>query len=229
MVQSTNAIEKYINHCRYEKNLNKLTLKAYRLDLDQFTRSMGSEKNITDFSRTEIQTYVKKLYSCQLKESSIKRKVVSLKAFYKFLEMEESISKSPFDKLNIRIRIPKRIPRYLSLNEVRLILQTANKHATQSFSTMQILEPTNSTFNAFQRLIIVELLFSTGLRVSELCSLNSSDVDVEKQTVQVFGKGSKERSVVITNPDLLRMLSLFLRSRSTMKIQGGTLLVNRRG
>lgn len=180
-----------------------------------------------------IRKYIRHLFDSRLKETSVRRKIASLKAFLRFLEYRNDIPVSPFRKLNVHIRVPKRIPRYLSLDEVRTLLVTAKRNvsASQEMDGNRANTKRSSvqSFMALQRMVIIEVLFSTGVRVSELCSLNFEDVDLNEKTIRIFGKGSRERSVVFTHPALSDLLSRHLEVRKRQQTHNEALLVNRIG
>ncbi len=228
----TIALDEYFRHCQYDKNLNKLTLKAYKQDLTQFNNLIGTPTTITDLTKENIRNYIKALFDQKLKESSIKRKVASLKAFLRFLEYEDQILVSPFRKLNIQIRIPKRVPRFLSLNDVQVLFYSVKNELALIHPLRNNVEQDGQAgftkyYYSLQKLVILEILFVSGVRVSELCNLNIEDIDLNKKVIKVSGKGSKERSVVITHVETIKTLSEFITLRRAIQVDSGALLINR--
>ncbi len=212
----------YLAYCRYEKNLNRLSIKAYRQDLGQFTSFVGKDCQTNQVSKDSVRDYIRDLFHRELKHTSIRRKVASLKAFFKYLEFEDQIQVSPFRKMNVRIKIPETVPRYLSLPEVKSLFLVGEQSSTDKrvFSRLR-------TFCGAQQHVIIELLFSTGIRVSELCNLDINDVSVSKQSLMVSGKGSRERIVQITNHISLTRISDFLMLRTGLQAHTDALLLNR--
>ncbi|MBI5021125.1 MAG: tyrosine-type recombinase/integrase [Ignavibacteriales bacterium] len=231
MCELTETIDQYIRYCRYDKNLSRLTIKAYQQDLKQFTHIIGKNSSLKKINKENIRNYIQELYALHLKETSIKRKVAALKAFLRYLEYEDKISVSPFRKLNIRIRVPKKIPRYLSMNDIRLLYSQVRNTLSNVKVEPSISNPDRksikSLFAIQTELIILEILFTTGIRVSELCNLNIDDVDLNKRNIRVLGKGSRERDIAITNDETILVIERYIRLRKRLANGSSPLLLNR--
>jgi integrase/recombinase XerD len=230
MQQILELLKTYFNYCRYEKNLSHLTIKAYKQDLQQFIDFIGENQSIDYITKEVIKDYVRKMFERKFKETTIKRKIVSIKAFMRYLEYEDCIQVSPFRKLNIQIRAPKRIPKYLSMHDAKSLFSCVKKDLNNLSPTESKSSTTQSPRNHFtslQKVVIIELLFSTGIRVSELCNLNIEDIDLFKNIIKVGGKGSKDRSIVLTHPNLLETLSQFIQIRKVTDNPTSALLINR--
>jgi len=202
------SIDDFLAYCKFERGLTKLSLKAYRLDLDQFHKVFREVSTVPDITKDIVKQYVQYLFDAGLKETSIKRKLACLKSFLRYLEYEDQIIVSPFRKLNITIRVPRNIPRYLRMDEVQGLFSVVNKvhdkRKNVSITSIELL----------QRTIIIEILFSTGIRVSELCSLDLDDIDIARGTIRVHGKGARERSVFITHPHTIGLLREYVERRA---------------
>ncbi|MCG8374796.1 MAG: tyrosine-type recombinase/integrase [Balneolales bacterium] len=202
-------ITEFLTHCEFEKNLNPKTLKAYKIDLTQFSafikRHIESNINIGDISKEEIKSYLiylNKKYAIK----SVKRKLATTKAFFNYLEFEDKIQVNPFRKVRVRLKEPFRLPTVLDISEIRMLFRIVykkknslrNKH---SFKYKTILRD----------IAILELLFGTGMRVSELCNLKSDHVNLEERTgfVKIRGKGNKDRIIQLCNPELLQSLHAY--------------------
>lgn len=234
MKELSAALNEYLTFCQYEKNLGGLTIKAYRQDLAQFMSLMKDIQFVGEVNKELIRNYVRTLFDSKLKETSIRRKIASLKAFLRYLEFEDDIPVSPFRKLNVQIKVPKRVPRYLGLNDVRVLISSTRSdfdriaRGTNSCASNNTASNSNP-FSAPQDIVILELLFSTGIRVSELCNLRTDDVDTFKRSIRVVGKGSRERTVPITHQEVIDLLTRFLAERSRRNVQHQYLLTNRLG
>ena len=129
LVQSTRD---YFSHCEVEKGLSKLTIKAYRQDLSQFMKFVGCEALITQVDKYLIRKFIEDLIANHLKESTIIRKLASIKAYFSYLEYEEMITVSPVHKLGIRFRPKVQIPEIMNLREIDKILSLPRKKLGES-------------------------------------------------------------------------------------------------
>lgn len=208
----------YLNYCSYQKNLNPKTIKAYVIDLNQFINFM--EENSFEVSRANISVYIIHLHKLH-KPKSIKRKIACLKAFFSYLEYEEILDNNPFKKINVKFQEPYLLPRTIPINILQGILSCAYQEASS-------LDLTQYKLNAILRdIAVLELLFATGLRVSELCSLKKNDIDLINQTLRVTGKGARERIVQIVNADVLEALTAYYQHFLDTIQQSGFFFVNR--
>jgi integrase/recombinase XerD len=198
-------ISDYLEYCQYQKNLNCKTLKAYTIDLNQFSEFMDS--NCNELNRASLSNYIILLHK-SYKPKSIKRKIASIKAFCSYLDYEEIIEKNPFAKIKVKFQEPFLLPKTIPISIIQSLL-------TSAYRLLKEGETSKYQHNAVLRdIVVLELLFATGIRVSELCSLTNKDVDLVEGTVKIYGKGSKERIVQIGNPSVLSALKNY---RDTFK------------
>jgi integrase/recombinase XerD len=197
------AIEQFLFHCRYEKNLSPKTLKAYSIDLRQVVDFLTANLPATHLEAIDkgaLRLYIKTLFT-GLAEKSVKRKVASLKALFHFLEREDLIALNPFRKMDVRIKETKRLPRGLSLPDLRRLFQ----HIYQAKSTNA-----GSAAPHYRALVrdiaVLETLFATGARVAEVCSLRLEDVDLTQGRIRILGKGARERLLQLPDKDTLAAL-----------------------
>ena len=192
--------EQYLNFCKYQKKLSEKTLKAYRIDLSQFLDFISNTNG--NLNRIYLSTYITDLHKLY-KPKSVKRKIACLKAFCNYLAYEEIIEKNPFDKINVKFQEPFLLPKTISLDNIQKILLTV-------YDELKSKELSNFKHNTLLRdVTVLELLFATGMRVSELCCLNIDDVNLEQGTVKIFGKGSKERMIQIENAEVIEALKRY--------------------
>lgn len=194
-------ISSYLYVCRHQKNLDEKTVKAYRIDLRQFSEFLAEQQ--LEISKESVSAYIVDM-NRQFKPRSVKRKIASMKAFLNYLEDEELIENNPFNKLRISLREPALLPRTIPLRTIEQLLSEAH-HIASDGPTPYIKK------YALRDTAVMELLFATGLRVSELCHLNVADLDLVEGTVKIYGKGAKERIVQIGTPDVLVLLSKYHR------------------
>ncbi len=193
------AIENFIRHCRFERGLSPLTLNAYKIDLEQFQQAHTGEIRVADIDKVVIRAYLQKLTE-KYKPRSTKRKFATLNSFFTFLEQEEYIDLSPFRKLRFRHERAKTLPRTISLSAV-----------TQLFECMyaqkkQFCGASREYMEIVRDIAVLELLFSTGVRVSEACRLRVRDVDLTHRHIIVMGKGKRERVIPLCDNATLQAL-----------------------
>lgn len=206
--------DKYLIACKSLKGLSDLTLKAYKIDLKQFCIFMNGRDC---FDKNELNSYINILHS-RYKPKSAKRKIACVKAFYRYMEIEDIIDFNPFHKIILKYKEPIKLPRTIPLNCIQDMLAYAYKQYSVSLTAFQK-EVT------LRNIVVLELLFSTGMRVSEISNLKISAINLGDNTIRIFGKGSKERIMCISN-DLSKMVSNYLSVRS---YNLNYLLVNRLG
>lgn len=213
-------IRNYLIHCKYEKNLNPKTQKAYEIDLHQYAQFAKVKGNA--FCKECLQQYIIYLQN-NYKVRSVKRKIASLKAFFNYLEYEEILETNPFSKMRIKLHEPFLLPRTIPLTVIGSLLHCAyqKKSADIGRSTQYRSD--------LRDIAVLELLFATGMRVSELCSLKPEFVDLTDGTVKIYGKGSKERIIHIGNENVLSAVNAYYNVFSDTINAAGWFFVNRLG
>lgn len=191
-------IEEYIAFGQYQKRLDHKTLNAYKTDLKQFFEQFHSTC-IGDVTPDILEKFISQLHQ-NYKPKTAKRKIASLKAFFHYLEYRELVDRNPFNKLQIKFREPMILPKTIPLRTVETFLATIYHQRNCAKTTYQ-------RRNALRDIAVIELLFSTGMRISELCSLKISDVNLQDGTILIYGKGSKERCMQIGNENILSILT----------------------
>lgn len=220
MINLSETINQYLEFCKYMKGLSSKSIKAYSTDLKQFAEWC---KNDFDWcSKQIIEEYLMLLYK-NFKPKSAKRKIASLKAFFHYLELEEKISSSPFHKIKFKRREPLVLPKSIPIDTLSKILNTAYHTASNS---------QNSEYqkrNAIRDIAVMELLFASGIRIGELCSLHKEDVDLKNKIIKVNGKGSKERYIQITNKSVQSALKNYQKLFSEEIRKSSFYFINNRG
>ncbi len=190
-------IKNYLQYCQCQKRLDSKTLKAYRIDLRQFA-SYVSDIDVRDIATVTLENYIAKLNQ-DYKPKTVKRKLASVKAFFHYLEYKDIIDRNPFSRMHLKLREPQILPKTIPLHTVETLLSAIYKQRTDASTAYQ-------RKNALRDAALIELLFATGIRISELCSLKAEDVNLYDRSVLIYGKGSKERKVQIGNEDVARIL-----------------------
>ena len=190
-------INNYLKHCEFQKRLDSKTLKAYRTDLIQF-KEQTLTNNIYDITIDALEKFIASLHQ-KYTPKTVKRKIASLKAFFHYLEYKDIITINPFYKIQVKFREPVILPKTIPLNTIETLLSTIYCYQKNAKTIYQ-------QKNAIRDVAILELLFATGIRISELCSLHPQDVNLYTKTILIYGKGSKERLLHIGNDDVLQAL-----------------------
>jgi integrase/recombinase XerD len=212
-------IENYIACCRNQKKLSEKTIKAYGIDLKQFMEFCADEPE--PLTKRCISLYIQALHH-KYKPKTVKRKIACVRAFVNFLEFDEQIETNPINKIRTEFREPVALPKSLPLKTVGRLLQTAHGLLEQGMSDYQ-------HGMALRNAAVLELLFATGLRVSELCSVRPAEIDLKNGFVKVQGKGARERIVFIGNLETLSLLRKYRATFSNQIAQAGYFFINRLG
>ena len=193
-------IKNYLIFCKLQKCLDSKTIKSYKIDLTQFSQIIH-EEYVSNISIDTLETFIGFLHQTY-KPKTVKRKIATIKAFFHYLEYKNILSVNPFDKIQIKFREPVILPKTIPLNIIEQFLKTLYIQHTRAKSEYQ-------KYKTLQNIAIIELLFSTGIRISELCSLKNCDVNLSNNTILIFGKGSKERILQIGNEEVVNILQKY--------------------
>ena len=191
---TSQLISDYINYLEIERGLSKNTILSYESDLVQFFDYI--EKTPDEVIRKDFSQYVKYLARKELTPSTITRKIASIKGFFRFLCHKRYIQENPSSSINSP-KLPKRLPKVLSISEIDTILK--------------------EKLSPFEH-AVVELLYSAGIRVSELVNLDIKNTDLKTKMIRVFGKGSKERLVPI-NSTCVKVIEKYLKERKFLELK----------
>jgi integrase/recombinase XerC len=196
------VIEQFVNYLRYERNASPYTLQKYRCDVEQLRAFLTppGEKTLalSEIDHQVIREFVSSLYDRKLEKSSVARKLAALRTFFKYCVRERITQKNPA-KLVSTPKLPKRVPRVLSADEMSVFLDKIADGVTVGKKNSK--RRRTAKTNLGEQLIlkrdraILELLYASGLRVSELVGLDLGNVDRAGQMLRVLGKGRKERVV----------------------------------
>jgi len=174
-------IEKFIQFLKIQKNISENTALAYRRDIEQFSRFLQIKNlNIKNVDKFTVRDYLANVLQPVEKKSSIIRKIAALRGFFNFLVKCKVLIISPMDFV-LTPKAEKHLPNFLTVGEINLILSSTD----------------TSKISGLRDRAILELLYSSGLRISELTTLSKTDVDYFSGTVKVMGKGGKQRLVPV--------------------------------
>ena len=173
-------LRSFFNFLIIEKGLSKNTVKAYETDIKGFIKwiNKNNKQSLLNIKESSVNQYISYLFSLKLKSSSVNRKISSLKSFYLYLLKKKLIRHSPFSEV-ISPKQEKYLPASMSESEVEKLLNSpdASKEIEQRDKAM------------------IEMLYATGMRISELVNLKITDIDMNRSVIKVMGKGSKERLI----------------------------------
>lgn len=213
-------IGNYLEYCRTQKRLDKKTVKAYRTDLRQFAEQISAPE-IGELTAAVLEVYVRGLHQ-QYTPKTAKRKIASLKAFFHYLEYKEIIYYNPFSKLQIKFREPVILPKTIPLHTIETLLNTIYAQYGNARSPYR-------KRSTLRDIAVIELLFATGIRISELCTIRCQNIDLQDHVIVINGKGSKERLIHICSSSVIAALNKY-RNEYYSEIQScGYFFVNRIG
>lgn len=175
-------VDTFLKYLQYEKRVSKHTLTAYQSDLDQFQAFI--QEVFPDHSPETadygiVRSWIIQLVDSGIKAASVNRKIASLKTFYKFLMRQEVIKKNPMTKIRV-LKTQKRLPAFVKESEMINLLDAVEFE---------------DTLDGWRDRLILELFYSTGIRLSELITLKEVQVDTTNHTIKVLGKRNKERLI----------------------------------
>jgi len=172
-------VDKFLFFLKVELNYSELTIKSYQLDLTDFFEYIESKKiNYLTITNHDVRGYLKYLDSCNLKNSTISRRISTLRTFYNYLVDENIVENNVFHNVK-NPKLEKKLPNYLNYNEMEELLESIDI----------------STTEGLEKRLLIEMFYSTGCRVSEMINVKISDIDFTNKTIRIMGKGSKERIV----------------------------------
>lgn len=172
----------FLKYLRYERNMSPETIRAYEKDLQQFLRFFakkeGAEINPTQLTPEQVRDYLGYLKEKNYQKTTVVRKLATIRSFYKCMLRKGYVSTNPLVEIPTP-KVEKKVPHFLSTEEVETLLNA----------------PQGNSFQAVRDRAILETLYSTGLRVSELTALNVSDIDLNSEVLTARGKGNRDRVV----------------------------------
>ncbi len=210
------VFNKYINYLEAERNASPYTVRNYTTDLLGFFQFLRDKEvdSLKEVDRHTLRDYLSQLMEKGFVKASIARKLSAIRSFYRYLLREEIISTSPVATTSSP-KLDKRLPSFLTIEEINRLLEA----------------PDLSTPQGLRDRALLELLYASGLRVSELVSLNLERVNLDTNEIRVWGKGSKERMVLMGEPAARALTAYLNQSRPELlgKKGNNALLLNRYG
>lgn len=204
-----NYIDKFIRYLEIERDVSSHTLRAYRKDLEKFFEHIKAEPDSIDMM--DVRGFIAEQIKEGLNKTTVSRRLACIRSFFKFLYKEGYVRTNPA-KLVSNLKVPKLLPRFLSVDDV--------------FSLVE--KPEGIGFIPVRDKAILELLYSSGLRVSELSGLNIDDLNIKEYMIKVRGKGKKER-IVPVGSKAIDAIKSYMVERVLLKSKDLALFLNRLG
>ena len=210
-------LDEFIQKIRTTKNLSEKTIKAYRSDLKGFFAEIG---NVGAVTLSEIFNYIDGLKAQGLKDTSIKRKLISIKQFLDYLCKTKHLTENPMREISFPFKKERRLPKTLEVKEVRALINCLKTRKTEATTPFALFQTTRD-------LCLIDLMLSTGIRVGEAVALTLDDIVHSEHTILIHGKGRKQRLLYISCQDTWNNLKDWLRLRKERGINCASLFVNR--
>jgi len=209
-------IERFINFIQYEKRYSNHTLIAYRHEIQRFVTYLAlHDIDIGDVTHREARTYLAALLEEGQSPVSINRSLSALRTYYKFLMREGNVSQNPFSLVKA-LKTPKKLPVVVDKDKLSSLLDKDGVFP--------------DTFEGIRDKTVLELLFGTGIRLSELLQIHDEHIDFYNRNILIFGKRNKERLVPL-NQTLMRQLQLYINEKKTQRFDNNStcLIVTKEG
>jgi integrase/recombinase XerD len=212
------ACELFLSHCRSATNLSEHTLRAYAGDLKHAQGHIGRHRMLGRIDKECLRKYIGKMRNeLALSESTIKRRIACMKLLFGWARQEAILKTNPFDTLNEKIRLPRRLPRSIDSVDCRdlkkAVIDAANGGRLDDHCSR----------------VAVSLLIETGIRVGELSKIKVEDVSIADRSIRIHGKGNRQRLVYLLSRDALDAVSKLLRMRERSGVRDSNLMVRENG
>lgn len=201
-MEGKEIIYEFLDYISYEKKYSDYTEKNYELDLFKYFEYLDKNNlNYLTVKYKDVSNFTLFLAKQNYKSTTINRIDSSIRSFYNYLELEEKINGNPF-KAASNLKVPKRLPNYFKYDEYLTMISVIDKDGYE-----------------YRNRLILEMLFATGLRVSELSNIKIKDIDFSEREIKIMGKGSKER-FVFYNKECATVLDSYLKECRSKLLNG---------
>jgi len=203
--------EGFYAYLQYEKRYSLNTIEAYKNDISQFSAFLlneypDSNPDLTDVHHKQIRAWIVSLMNDKITAKSVNRKISSLKTYFKYLLRTESITKNPMLKV-VAPKTPKNLPLFVEKGNMENVFENIDSIYSENTELERFIK--------IRDLLIIELLYSTGMRRTELLGLSDNSFDHSQRNVKVLGKGNKERIIPVSK-DLIELIDTYLTSRNKL-------------
>lgn len=218
MTTLSHACDQFLIHCQSVISLSRHTLRAYASDLQDFQRFLEGQSRLAAITKENLRQYILHLREHRkLKETTIKRRVACLKLLFQWARREAMLGANPFDTLNERIRLPKRLPRAIDSGDAARLKKAI------------AIRDGRDDYDALCEKAAVCLLLETGMRVGELSSIQVGDVSLADSRIKIHGKGNRQRFAYLLSPAAYAAIQSYLPRREQTAANSEHLFVTRKG
>lgn len=231
--------DSFINTCEVTRKLSDHTIRAYKKDLSIFRHTVGAQTEVNTIDRTIIKTFVTTLCETPASMSTNKRRIACIKAMFRWMELEDHIQINPFHKIELKLKIPRKLPRNIPNAELSVLIKKAREDLglsntldkQQLYSQIQLspLVTSKRMLNKLSTVMVLELLISTGIRVGELAAIKEEHIYWHEARIRILGKGQRERYVFLPDQELITLLRSYTMIKTITSPDDSYLLVNSRG
>lgn len=186
-------VSTYLEYCETHKRLSKHTIRAYKNDLRQFYSS----------SHNTVESYISYLTKTNIKTSTLRRKIACLKVYYNYLMAKDLVKENPFNQMRFQFRAEKTLPKTIPCEDLRAIFLSLKEKSLNAKTPYQ-------QHKAERNLLIICILLSTGIRISELCNIKLQDINLSNRTLHITGKGKKERIIFLGDQTTFLLLKAYI-------------------
>jgi integrase/recombinase XerC len=208
----------FLHHIRFEKRLSQHTITAYTADLTQFAQFLATDLNHDDLLTADfrqVRAWIVSLVDAGRDRTTVNRKIATLRAFFGYLLRQHRIETDPMGKIKA-LKTGRKLPQYVEEKPMQVLLEDL---------------PFTDDFAGLRDRLVLELLYGSGIRLSELTGLRGADANLYDHTIRVLGKGNKARLVPLTGPALTLLQTYLARKADTFPGQdpAGSLIVTDKG
>ncbi|HEX9651468.1 MAG TPA: site-specific tyrosine recombinase/integron integrase [Cyclobacteriaceae bacterium] len=206
-------IESFLKYLKFEKRFSRHTLVSYQTDLKQFKEFLSAFDSTPEAAtHIDVRAWIVSLVENQISARSINRKIATLRSFYKFLLKRETITTDPSSRIKV-LKTAKRLPQFVKQSELNILLDQFDF---------------KNSLNGWRDKVMLEVLYGTGIRLSELVNLEVKDIDLNKQTIKVLGKRNKERVIPFSNGLKVVILD-YMKAKEGLITKNGFFLITNKG
>ena len=210
------TVEQYLEYCKFRKELDWNTLKAYRIDLKQFFEYVREDTP----EKATVEAYITESHK-KYKPKTIKRKIASVRTYYSYLEENEIIQSNPFRKIKVKFKEISLLPRIIPREEIEKLLNymyiNENRKSEKAYKFW------------LRDVAMIEIFFATGARVYEISNIKAECVNLNSGLIKIMGKGGKERYIQVVTPEILEILKKYYMYNCKEIKKSGFFFINSRG